>query len=129
MSDIKEEAPKPYMTYRGLGYTPMFAGIPLFAALGLVGGAVLAVIFAVLGSVILALVLVVVLMEVFFGLKVLCENNNKAPKMFILKLQGMLARITHGKISKVDLGVESNEQRKRFRQQFKCLFGFKQANS
>ena len=125
MTDTNGEKPKPYMSYRGLGYTPMFAGVPLFVALALLGGVVLAMICFVAGAPIIAIGLVVVLMAVFFFFKVLCENNNKAPAMFLLKVRGLLFRLAHGKIAKVDLGVESDEQRKKFRQQFKSLFGSK----
>jgi len=119
------EGAKPYMSYRGLGYTPMFAGIPLFVALALLGGVVFSMILFVAGSPIFALLLLFFLMVVFFFFKVLCENNNKAPAMFILKIDGLLHRLAHGKITKVDLGVESDEQREKFRKQFKSLFATK----
>lgn len=125
MTDTNQDKPKPYMSYRGLGYTPMFAGIPLFVALGLLGGVVLAMIFFVAGAPILAVLLIFVLMGVYFFFKVLCENNNKAPAMFVLKIRGFLHKLAHGKIAKVDFGVESDEQRKKFRQQFKSLFAAK----
>ncbi len=123
------DKPKPYMSYRGLGYTPMFAGVPLFVALALLGGVVLAMILLVAGAPLFAVGLLVVLMAIFFFFKVLCENNNKAPMMFVQRIRGLLYRLAHGKIVKVDLGVESDEQRKKFRQQFKSLIGTKRANS
>lgn len=122
MTDTNLDKPKPYMSYRGLGYTAMFAGIPLFVALGLLGGVVVAMIVMITGAPVVALLIFIALMAVYFFFKVLCENNNKAPQMFVLKIRGLLFRLAHGKIAKVDLGVESNEQRKKFRQQFKCLF-------
>jgi len=122
MSEEEKQEAIPYMSYRGLGYTPMFAGIPLFVALTLLGGVVIAMIFFVAGVPIISLLLLFFLMAVFFFFKVLCENNNKAPAMFLLNIHGLLYRLIHGKIVKVDLGVESDEQRKKFRQQFKCLF-------
>lgn len=122
MTDTNDEKPKPYMSYRGLGFTPMFAGIPLFVALGLLGGVVIAMIFLIMGLPIIAVFLFFILMAVFFGFKVMCENNNKAPQLFKLKVRGLLFRLAHGKITKVDFGVESDEQRKKFRQQFKSIF-------
>lgn len=125
MTDTNQEKPKPYMSYRGLGYTPMFAGVPLFVALALLGGVVLCMILFVAGAPLFAVGLFIALIAIFLFFKVLCENNNKAPMMFVQRIRGLLFRLANGKIAKVDLGVESDEQRKKFRQQFKSLFGSK----
>lgn len=125
MSDITEDEKKHginYLTYKGLGYTPMLGGVPLFAALGMLGGLVLALVCLLAGVPMLGLAVVMIDLTAYLFLKVICENNNKAPTLFKLKFKGLIARIGHGHIIKVDIGADSHERQKKLRQQFKSLF-------
>lgn len=121
---VNGDEPQRYATYRGLGYTPMIGGVPLFLALGLLGFVVFAMIFLIIGVPIVSLILIVLAMAVYFLFKVICENNNKAPLVFKMKVSGLIYKIKHGGIIKTDMGVE-NEKRKKFQRGFKRFFRYK----
>lgn len=123
MSDKENDEPQRYVTFRGLGFTPMIGGIPLFLALGLVGMAAVAMVSFIAGAPLFAVFLIVTALTIFMFFKVSCENNNKAPEVIKIKLIGFFNVLKHGKIIKVDLGVENhNEKRKKFQRGFKGLF-------
>lgn len=123
MSNKENDEPQKYVTFRGLGFTPMIGGVPLFLALGLVGVGAAAMGAFIVGAPLLAIFLIVSALSIFMFFKVSCENNNKAPQVIKIKLIGFLNILKHGKIIKVDLGVENyNEKRKKFQRGFKSLF-------
>lgn len=121
MSD-SEEAEK-YLTYKGMGITPMIGGVPLFLALGLVGVLALAMVCFIAGAPWFSVLLIIICIAVFMFFKVICENNNKAPEVFKVKIYGFFQSMKFGKIIKVDSGVENeSEKRKKFRRGFKGIF-------
>ncbi len=121
MSDSGKQ--KPYNTYRGLGFTAMMGGIPLFLALGLMSSVIVSMFFLIIGIPVIAVLLIILAIATFLGMRLACENNNKAPQLIKMKLVGFLNMLKLGRIVKVDLGVQNeNEKRKRFQRSFKNLF-------
>lgn len=120
--DDNQNKPKPYLTYKGMGFVPLTAGIPLFVALGIMGGLVLVMVLFIAGLHVFGIILFFVLLGAYFFFRLLCEANNKAPALLKLRIKGLLFSLKHGKIIIVDYGVESNEQRKKFREKFKSVF-------
>lgn len=121
MSELSKQ--KQYNTYRGLGFTAMMGGIPLFLALALMGSVIVSMFFAIIGLPAIAVILIIFAIVTFLSMRLACENNNKAPQLIKIKLLGFANMIRLGRIVKVDLGVKNeNEKRKRFQRSFKNLF-------
>lgn len=115
--------PTQYNSYRGLGFTAMMGGIPLFFALGLMSCIVFAMFFMIIGIPVIAVLLVIFAIAGFLSMRLACENNNKAPQLIKIKLKGFLSMLKLGRIVKVDTGViNENEKRIRFQRAFKNLF-------
>lgn len=121
MSDENLE-PVKYMTYKGMGHTPMIGGVPMFYALGLLGGVILLMALLVAGLKVFSGILFLIILSSYFVVKVACENNNKAPETIKLTLFGIFAKIKYGKVIKIDTGVKSkNEERAKFYSGFSRL--------
>jgi len=119
----ENEEPQAYLTYKGLGVTPMVAGVPLFVALALVGGVALAMVTFIAGLPLFGIFIIISDITCYLFFKVLCENNNKAPEVLKLKIIGFIAVLKHGKIIKADSGVENQHaKREKFQREFKDLF-------
>lgn len=122
-NDAEQAEEERYSAFKGLGITPMIGGVPLMMALGLVGVVLLAMVFLVLKKTIVSITLIVAAIAIYFMFKVACENNNKAPQALKRDMFGFFNILKYGKIIKVDLGVENEqEKREKFQRKFKCLF-------